>query len=144
MRSIKMTAKKGGTCTTCHGAILPGQSIFWQRGAGAHHVNCEHAANVASMCTACSGSGRRWNNANCTACDGTGSRKVQDFARAGGHPAPCPQCNGKGHDNQDMPCGACDATGRKANRDAKIAEYERDVMGVDMAYEDDCARRCGL
>jgi hypothetical protein len=41
MRTIKMTAKKSGTCTSCRQAIKPGQTIYWSKGAGASHVYCE-------------------------------------------------------------------------------------------------------
>lgn len=105
MRLIRMTAKKAGTCTNCHGPIHPGQRILWARGVGAAHVDCTTAKYLESQCSCCNGSGRRWNGVDCGACDGTGSKRVQDFAQSGGHPAPDP---------------------------------------TDLAYEDDCARRCGL
>ena len=86
MQPRKMTSRKTGTCTECKGAIEPGDSIYWARGRGAWHANCETARLRHTLCTACNGSGCRWNNAPCPVCDGTGSRKVQDFATQGGHP----------------------------------------------------------
>jgi len=85
MRPRKMTARKAGTCRQCGEPVLPGQMIFWARGQGAWHCDCQTANLTADQCTACKGSGMRWNNAPCPMCDGTGSRKVQDFAKAGGH-----------------------------------------------------------
>lgn len=99
-RPATMKAKYAGTCTTCDKPIKVGQLIHYAN-KRAWHANCQAAALGDSICTACSGSGRRWNNANCPQCDGTGSKKVQEFAQAGGH-------------------------------------------DVDLLYEDDCARRCGL
>jgi hypothetical protein len=104
MRAIRMTAKRAGTCTDCGQAINPGQTIHWARGAGARHADCRSAEYAASCCSACSGRGSTWNGRPCGSCDGTGAKRVQEFARAGGH-RPDP---------------------------------------VDLAYEDDCARRCGL
>ena len=86
MKPRKMTSKKAGTCTHCGEPIVPGSQIYWQRGAGAWHTDCETAAMVDAMCSACGGSGARWNNAPCTQCDGTGARTVQRFAQQGGHP----------------------------------------------------------
>ncbi len=115
MRPIEMTAKKSGTCLECCNAIKKGQRIFWARGRGAWHVDCQNASLQATLCTSCDGSGRRWNNATCSACDGTGQRSVQDAANA--HPR---TDGGRGLVSQFVP------------------------DPVDMAYEDDCARRCGL
>jgi hypothetical protein len=104
MRAIRMTAKRAGTCTNCRKAISPGQAIYWQRRAGAAHVDCQTAAYQSLVCTACSGKGGDWKGVPCRSCDGTGSKRVQDYAAQGGH-RPDP---------------------------------------TDVAYEDDCARRCGL
>lgn len=50
----------------------------------------------------------------------------------------CPSCGGSGRRwNQDV-CLACDGTGLRSEP-AGI-----DPMGVDLAYEDACARACGL
>jgi DnaJ-class molecular chaperone len=76
-----MTAKYKGTCTACKGEILPGDKIYWSRGGGASHVNCQTAKYRNSQCTACGGSGLMWNNAPCRACDGTGQRKMQEASR---------------------------------------------------------------
>ena len=102
MRTIRMTSKKAGTCTECKCAIVPGQSIYWSRGNGARHVDCQSTKYAASRCSSCDGAGALWNNRPCPQCDGTGSAKVAEFARQGREP------------------------------------------DVDMMYEDDCARRCGL
>ncbi len=107
MRTVRMTAKKAGKCRQCNSAIEPGDLIFWRKGHGAWHVDCEASKLRHTGCTNCGGSGLLWNNAPCRQCDGTGSRKIEDFARSGGHPV-------------------------------------RDPMGVDTAYEDSCARQCGL
>ena len=107
MRPRKMRSKKPGICQQCNGEITPGQLIYWARGQGAWHVNCQTSALLAEQCTACKGSGRRWNNAPCPQCDGTGQRICQDTAK-------------------------------------RRAQEHRDPVGVDMAYEDACARACGL
>jgi hypothetical protein len=86
MRPRKMISKKQSKCRQCGKPIEPGQQIFWARGEGAWHVDCETAQLQATVCTSCQGKGRRWNNAPCLACDGTGSRDVQEFAKKGGHP----------------------------------------------------------
>jgi len=75
MRTIKMTAKKAGTCRNCGKPIAIGQSIYWARGAGAVHANCETAAYTSSNCTACNGSGRTWRNDDCPVCGGSGRSK---------------------------------------------------------------------
>ena len=59
---------------------MPGQAIYWRRGAGAHHADCETARLTASMCTSCKGAGALWNNAPCRVCDGTGARAIQELA----------------------------------------------------------------
>lgn len=81
MRAKKMTAKREGTCLECDGPIVPGHPIWWQRGRGAWHVDCQTASYTADNCTACNGLGAQWNNRPCPACDGTGSRKVQQAAK---------------------------------------------------------------
>jgi DnaJ-class molecular chaperone len=81
MRTIKMTAKKTGTCRNCNQPISIGQSIYWTRGAGAVHCDCKTAAYQDSVCSACNGAGSTWNGTPCRSCDGTGARNVQEFAR---------------------------------------------------------------
>ena len=82
-----MNAKYAGTCKSCNQAIEPGDRIlYYGRRGGAAHANCEVTRLTRDQCTACSGSGRTWNNALCGQCDGTGGRKIQDFAKDGGHP----------------------------------------------------------
>jgi len=58
----------------------------------------------------------------------------------------CTVCHGSGRLWNNAPCRQCDGTGSR-----KVADFARtgghparDPMGVDAAYEDDCARRCGL
>jgi hypothetical protein len=118
MRAIRMTAKHKGVCRQCGTEILPGDLILWSRRSGACHFDCDTAKFRNSNCTVCHGAGVLWNNRPCTACDGTGQRDVQERARA------------------------------QAAQDAEraISQYvhRSDRMGVDTAYEDDCARRCGL
>ena len=82
----RIRAKHTGTCRDCGSAIKPGDSIWWQRGQGARHVDCETARLRESGCPACSGRGCAWNNRPCRSCDGTGSRTVYEFAKSGGHP----------------------------------------------------------
>jgi len=77
-----MAAKYKGTCTQCQKSIEVGQQIKYAN-RRAWHVDCQTAALGATVCTSCSGSGRRWNNAPCQQCDGTGSRRVQEVAMAG-------------------------------------------------------------
>ncbi len=52
----------------------------------------------------------------------------------------CPACNGKGMSGWqgNTPCGRCDSTGT-VNPDSVSA-----VDPTDLAYEDSCARACGL
>lgn len=88
----RLTAKYKGTCHNCKESILPGQSIYWSP-RSAIHVDCQTAKWSADACTSCSGRGYHWQGA-CPSCDGTGSRKVQEFARAGGHPSQAPQIGG--------------------------------------------------
>jgi DnaJ-class molecular chaperone len=76
-RTIKMSAKKNGTCRNCDKPIRIGQQIYWARGAGAVHCNCEMARLQDTLCTACNGAGVKWNNAPCQVCDGTGDIHVQ-------------------------------------------------------------------
>lgn len=85
MKAKRMHAKYPGTCGNCPHGIKPGQEIYWTRGR-AVHVDCELAKLQANGCNACSGRGYHWSGL-CPSCDGTGSRKVQDFARSGGHGA---------------------------------------------------------
>ena len=93
MRPRRMTARKSGKCKACGRAIEPGDPIYWCRGQGAWHVDCGTARLKHTLCTVCKGSGYKWNGVPCGSCDGTGSRKVQEFAKAGGHPR-----------NEDGPC----------------------------------------
>ena len=123
MRTIRMTAKKAGTCRACNGAIEPGDAIYWARGSGATHVDCNTAKLRHTLCTVCKGTGSSWNGAPCRQCDGTGQRKTEEFARAGGHPR---------RDQQFSPFVP------------RADGHPSDPMGVDLAYEDECARRCGL
>ncbi len=86
MRPRKMTAKRAGICRQCPEPIEPGDPIFWARGSGAIHQNCETARLRHDQCTACRGAGCSWNGTPCRQCDGTGSRTVETFAHSGGHP----------------------------------------------------------
>jgi len=58
----------------------------------------------------------------------------------------CTSCNGSGKRWNNAPCAVCDGTGsRDVQELAKRRDLHRvDPMGVDRAFEDDCARRCGL
>lgn len=56
----------------------------------------------------------------------------------------CNSCNGSGALWNNRPCPQCDGTGS-----AKVAEFAKSgghkpEIDVDLLYEDDCARRCGL
>ncbi len=82
----RIRAKYAGKCRDCGGEIRVGDSIYWQRGQGARHVDCETARLRDDVCPACSGHGASWNGTPCRCCDATGSRKVYEFAKAGGHP----------------------------------------------------------
>ncbi|UCC28724.1 MAG: hypothetical protein JSU86_11035 [Phycisphaerales bacterium] len=86
MRARKLRAKYNGTCRNCDGEIRVGDLIYWRRGQGAVHDNCERARLRDSVCPACSGHGCSWNNVPCRCCDGTGSREIYEFAKSGGHP----------------------------------------------------------
>ena len=121
MRAKRMTSKRAGTCRECRKPITPGQQIFWARGQGAWHVDCTTAGYQASQCTNCGGSGLLWNNAPCRQCDGTGARNVEEFARSDGLVTP-------------------DQSGVHPRQDHSGIE---DRCCGDLAYEDDCARRCG-
>lgn len=114
MSPRKMTSKKASTCVECGKPILPGNSIYWARGRGAWHVNCQTASYANSNCTSCGGSGLRWNNETCQACQGAGTRSDQDRTR------------------------------EIAKRRAAETGPTMGGLDVDLAYEDDCARRCGL
>ena len=93
MRTRTITAKHPGKCRDCNGDILPGNRIYWSRGNGATHYDCAAAKyQNEDGCTSCKGEGTVGNGAPCRMCDGTGSRKVQDFARAGGRPSSCWKC----------------------------------------------------
>ena len=92
MRTRQMTAKHSGNCTEYAEGIESGDAIYWSRGRGARHVDCETARLRNTVCTSCNGAGSRWNGAPCQSCDGTGSREVQEFARAGGRPSRCWKC----------------------------------------------------
>jgi hypothetical protein len=112
MRPRRMTSKKSSVCIECQKPITPGQSIFWARGRGAWHVDCQNAALIDSQCPACSGKGCDWKGTPCKRCDGTGAKvDLHEHPRTDG---------GRGLVSQFVP------------------------DPVDMAYEDDCARRCGL
>jgi hypothetical protein len=118
-----MRAKHPGVCPQCHKAIVPGDRILWKRGLGAWHDNCQLAEMRDSQCTNCGGSGALWNNRPCGSCDGTGSRKVQEFGRLPPevrHPKPVQPA--RVPDNSGIEDRACG----------------------DLAYEDACARACGL
>lgn len=81
MKAIRMKAKKAGTCTACQKSINVGQTIIWQRGAGARHYDCEQARISTALCTVCKGAGADFRNVPCRSCDGTGSRDQQDYQR---------------------------------------------------------------
>ena len=85
MKTRRLRAKYPGRCADCDGPICIGDPIFWKRGAGAQHVDCESAKRVARRradgCPTCDGFGALANNAPCRACDGTGSRDVYERAR---------------------------------------------------------------
>ena len=118
MTARRMTAKHAGTCRQCKGGIEPGDAIYWAKGSGAIHVDCETARLRDTVCTNCNGAGVLWHNRPCLACDGTGNRKVQEFAKLPPEQRhPVPQ-----HDNSGVEDRACS----------------------DLAYEDRCAEQCGL
>ncbi len=74
----RIIAKYPGTCGVCRRAIIVGWPILWARGAAPRHLDCREARYADDLCTLCHGDG-------CRSCDHTGSRKVQDFAKSGGH-----------------------------------------------------------
>lgn len=43
---MTITAKYSGTCRSCGGAIHAGETIEWQRGEGARHVDCSTAPSA--------------------------------------------------------------------------------------------------
>lgn len=45
--TLSITAKFPGTCKGCRGRIAVGQQIYWIKGEGAKHANCEEARSVA-------------------------------------------------------------------------------------------------
>lgn len=45
--TLSITAKFPGTCRGCHARIAVGQQIYWVKGSGARHVDCEAMAVVA-------------------------------------------------------------------------------------------------
>jgi DNA repair protein RadD len=45
--TISLTAKFPGTCKSCRGRIQVGQQIYWIKGGGAKHANCDAAKAVA-------------------------------------------------------------------------------------------------
>jgi DNA repair protein RadD len=42
--TLSITAKFPGTCRGCRGRISPGQQVYWIKGTGARHVDCERSA----------------------------------------------------------------------------------------------------
>lgn len=114
-RAKKLTARYAGHCPACSGPIEVGDRIWWfGRGRGAQHVDCEVA---------------RLRHEGCTACGGSGSFRDAAYSR---------------------PCRSCDGTGLRSVQELAKRAHElhpapaRDPMGVDLAYEDSCARQCGL
>jgi DNA repair protein RadD len=45
--TLSITAKFPGTCRGCRGRISPGQQVYWIKGTGARHVDCEAARSAA-------------------------------------------------------------------------------------------------
>jgi hypothetical protein len=45
--TLSITAKFPGTCKGCGGRIAPGQQIYWIKGTGSRHVDCEAARSAA-------------------------------------------------------------------------------------------------
>ena len=115
-RPKRMRARRAGTCPQCNQPIEPGDDIYWSRQGGAWHVNCETAQLRHTVCTVCGGNGCTWNGTPCRSCDGTGSRDVQEEAR---------RPDKERHPAPDH-CGV------------------EDACCGDTAYEDACARACGL
>jgi hypothetical protein len=122
MRSKRMTAKHPGTCTNCHEPIRPGQTIYWQRGAGAHHENCRSAGLAESAYR--SQQEHLYGDHPCWTCDSPHGR-----FRSYGASTP-------------VYCDACDQEHRAHHDGLGGAANSPDA--TDIAYEDDCARRCGL
>ena len=44
--TLSIVAKFPGTCRGCMRRIVPGQQIYWIKGSGARHANCEEAARA--------------------------------------------------------------------------------------------------
>ena len=124
----RMIAKYPGTCTHCGKAILAGNTILWFGRGRVAHANCNATNWSNTNCTNCGGSGVLWNNRPCVACDGTGQLSVQDYARK---------------------LGAEEAARCVRDFGTQVSPPQ-DNSGVedrccgDLAYEDACARACGL
>lgn len=147
MRAIRMTAKKAGTCTTCRKAITTGQPIYWQRGAGAYHVNCDSAAAAQEQYDRQSGKAIV---GPCWKCKSPAGRFR---SRGPATPVYCDRCDAIDAFMRDL--SAADranilhgATNQEAwDRAAAAYDHSQHVPAVDrfdMDYEDSCARSCGL
>lgn len=124
MRAKRILAKYSSTCPNCSGPINPGQSVWWRRGAAATHADCNAARFAADQ-----EHERTRADRQCHTCPSTSARMYS--------PGPytvvaCPDCWERW----------------KLEHDAGPHRPPTSALNVpdrfDMAYEDDCARRCGL